>query len=318
MMTHKADIRLALPILLALAIACYVLFPGYLGLLSSIFIIATFALSYDLLQGYAGIVSLGHAVFFGLGAYTVAILGSAGVTEPLAGLLVAALVSGLVAGILSPVIVVGNDFTRLLVTLGVVFLIHEAANQMRWLTGGADGLSAFTVGPIAGRFEFDFWGRTAFFYTLGVLTLVYLAVWRIVTSPFGLALRGLRENTRRMHAIGAPVKRHIAVTYVLSGAIAGVAGALLSQTSNFASLDMLGFDRSADVVVMTAIGGTGSIPGVIVGAGLFVWLKDLLSSLSPKYWQLGMGLALMASVFVLPTGLAGLPARLRRLIGDKK
>lgn len=311
-MTRTVDIRIALPVLLALAMACYLLFPGYLGLLRTIFIVAIFALSYDLLQGYAGIVSLGHAVFFGLGAYTVAVLGGHGVTEPLLTLAAGMLLAAVVAGVLAPIVVVGNDFNRLLVTLGVVFLFHEAANKAHGLTGGADGLSSFTVGPLAGLFAFDFLGHTAFFYTLAGLVLAYLVVWRIATSPFGLALRGLRENTARMHAVGALVSRHRAVAYVLSGALAGMAGAMLAQTSNFASLDMLGFERSADVVIMTALGGTGSIPGVILGASLFTWLKDALSSLSPKYWQLGVGLVLMASVFVLPRGLAGLADTLRR------
>ncbi len=314
-MSRAVDIRIALPVLLALALGCWLLFPDYLGLLRTIFIVAIFALSYDLLQGYAGIVSLGHAVFFGLGAYTVAVLGGHGVTEPLLTLAAGMLVAGVAAGILAPIVVVGNDFNRLLVTLGVGFLFYEAANQAHDLTGGADGLSSFAVGPVAGLFTFDFQGHVAFFYTLAGLVLTYVLVWRVSTSPFGLALRGLRENTHRMHAVGAMVGRHRAMAYVLSGALAGMAGAMLGQTSNFASLDMLGFERSADVVMMTALGGTGSIPGVILGASLFTWLKDALSSLSPKYWQLGVGLALMASVFVLPRGLAGLIDTLRRLLG---
>jgi branched-chain amino acid transport system permease protein len=261
-MTAGVRLRIALPALLVLAGASYLLFPDYLSLLRTIFIVAILALSYDLLQGHAGIVSLGHAVFFGLGAYTVAILGNHGWHEPL-------------------------------------LTLHG-------LTGGADGLSSFQVGPLAGVFAFDFQGHVAFFYTLAGLVVAYLVVWRVVTSPFGLALRGLRENTARMHAIGALVPRHRAQAYVLSGALAGMAGAMLAQTSNFASLDMLGFERSADLVLMTALGGTGSIPGVVLGASVFTWIKDALSSLSPKYWQLGVGLALMASVFVLPRGLAGL------------
>lgn len=313
-MTASCPLHLALPALIGAALAAYLLFPDHLGLIASILIVATFALSYDLLQGHAGIVSLGHAVFFGIGAYTVGVLGGAGITEPLVTLVAALIVSGAVAGLVARIVVVGNDFTRLLVTLGVCFLFHEIANQAHWLTGGADGLSAFKVGPVAGLFAFDFRGRTAFFYALAVLVCVYLAIWRITTSPFGLALRGIRENTRRMHAVGAPVARHMALTYVLAGGMAGMAGAVLAQTSNFASLDMLGFERSAEVVMMTAIGGTGSIPGVILGASLFAWLKDALSALSPKYWHLGIGLVLMASVFVLPDGLAGLPARLGRLI----
>lgn len=316
-MTRTVDIRFALPVLLALALAAYFLLPDYLGLLRTILIVAILALSYDLLQGHAGIVSLGHALFFGLGAYTVGVLGGHGVTDPFVTLAAGMLLAAVVAGILAPIVVVGNDFNRLLVTLGVGFLFHEAANQAHGLTGGADGLSSFTVGPVAGLFAFDFMGHVGFFYTLAGLVVAYLLVWRVTTSPFGLALRGLRENTDRMHAIGAMVNRHRAMAYVLSGALAGMAGAMLAQTSNFASLDMLGFERSAEVVMMTALGGTGSIPGVVLGATLFTGLKDALSSLSPKYWQLGVGLILMASVFVLPRGIAGLADTLRRLARRK-
>ena len=299
------------PVLLLGALAGYWLFPDYLVLMTQVMILATFALSYDLLQGFAGIVSLGHAAFFGLGAYTAAILARAGVTEPVVGLLAAAALCAAVALVLTPVVARGNDLTRLLITLGVGSLLFEAANRARGLTGGADGLSDFEMGPVLGLFRFDFAGQTAFFYALAVLLMVYAALWRITSSPFGLALTGIRENATRMASIGAPTARHIAVSYMLSGAMAGLAGAVLTQTSLFASLDMLGFDRSAEVMMVATLGGTGTLHGVVLGAVGFGTLRDYLSNLSPQYWHLGLGLVLMASVLVLRGGIAGGLSRLR-------
>jgi branched-chain amino acid transport system permease protein len=312
-MTAPAKLGFA-PFLLAAALASYFLFPSYLGLITQIFVLAMFALSYDLLQGHGGIVSLGHAAFFGLGAYTAAILARYGLTDPLLGVLAAILVSAIVAFALTPIVVRGNDLTRLLVTLGIGFLLFEAANRARWLTGGADGLPDFSISPVLGLFAFDFMGRTAFFYALSMLVLVYAFVWRVTTSPFGLALTGIRENVRRMSSIGAPVGRHLAVTYMLSGAIAGLAGAVLAQTSRFASLDMLGFDRSAEVMMVATLGGTGHIHGVVLGAAAFGTIKDTLSTVSPKYWHLGLGIVLMASVFAVRGGIAGGLSQIAKLL----
>jgi branched-chain amino acid transport system permease protein len=302
------------PFLLAAALASYFVFPNHLALITQIFVLAMFALSYDLLQGHGGIVSLGHAAFFGLGAYTAAILARYGLTDPLLGALAALLVSATVAFVLTPIVVRGNDLTRLLITLGVGFLLFEAANRARGLTGGADGLPDFSISPVFGQFAFDFMGRTAFFYALAMLVLVYAFVWRVTTSPFGLALTGIRENVRRMSSIGAPVGRHLAVTYTLSGAVAGLAGAVLAQTSRFASLDMLGFERSAEVMMVATLGGTGHIHGVVLGAVAFGTIKDALSTVSPKYWHLGLGIVLMASVFVMRGGIAGGLAQIARLL----
>jgi branched-chain amino acid transport system permease protein len=225
------------------------------------------------------------------------------------------LVSAAAAFCITPIVVRGNDFTRLLVTLGIGLLLYEAANRARWLTGGADGLPDFSVGPVLGLFPFDFLGKTAFFYGLTVLTVVFLFLKRVTESPFGLALKGIRENIRRMPAIGAPVGRHLAMAYTMSGAVAGLAGAVLAQVNRFASLDMLGFDRSAEVMMMTTVGGSGSIAGVTLGAAAFGFMKDYLSTVSPKYWHLGIGIVLMLSVFVIPNGIAGIVSGLRRRFG---
>ncbi len=302
--------------LLLATLASYVLFPDYLLLLSSLFVLAIFALAYDLLQGHAGIVSLGHAAFFGLGAYAAAILARAGITEPVAGLAGAMLVSAAAAFCVTPIVVRGNDFTRLLVTLGMGFLLYEAANSARWLTRRRGRLFPTSrSGPSSGCFLSIFSARRPSSAALCVLAIVFVFLKRVTESPFGLALKGIRENTQRMPAIGAPVARHLAMAYTMSGAIAGLAGAVLAQTSHFASLDMLGFDRSAEVMMMTTIGGSGSIPGVVMGAAAFGFMKDYLSTVSPKYWHLGIGIVLMLSVFVIPNGIAGVADSLRRRFG---
>ena len=314
-MTNRASLWF-LPLLIATALASYLILPDYLALVTEILTLAIFALSYDLLQGHAGIVSLGHASFFGIGAYTAALVAKFATTDPLIGLAAAALLAAATALVLTPIIARGNDLTRLLITLGVGALLVEAANRARWLTNGADGLSDFDIGPLIGLFPFDFRGITAFWYALTLLALTYLAMWRIVTSPFGLALTGIRENPTRMAAIGAPTPRHIAVAYTISGAFAGVAGALLTQTSRFASIYMLGFDRSAEAVMVATFGGTGSIHGVVLGAAVYGTARDTLSILSPKYWQLALGFVLMASVLAMRGGIAGgvtwLTQRLKR------
>jgi branched-chain amino acid transport system permease protein len=217
--------------------------------------------------------------------------------------------------VLTPLVVRGNDLTRLLVTLGIGSLLYEVANHARSLTGGADGLPDFSISPVFGLFAFDFMGRTAFFYALAALAVVYGFLWLVSQSPFGLALRGIRENVRRMPSIGAPVAWHLAVTYTLAGATAGLAGAVLAQTSRFASLDMLGFDRSAEVMMVATLGGTGHLHGVVIGAAVFAYLKDALSTVSPQYWHLGLGIVLMASVFAVRGGIAGGLSDLGRLIG---
>jgi len=302
--------RLVGLVLMALLLALGLLLPDRRPLLAQICVAAIFALSYDLLEGFGGIVSLGHAAYFGLGAYTAAVLAGAGLSEPITGLLLSGMLAGLAAGVLAPVIVRGTDFTRLLITLGVGLMLFEAANQMRWLTGGADGLAGFDPGLIAGLFAFDYLGSTGFFYALAVLAVVYAAMLRIVTSPFGLSLAGIRERARRMPALGASIPRHLGVAYTISGAVAGMAGAVLAQTGQNVALDALGFERSAEVTMMVAIGGIGRLYGAVLGSAVFIEVKDELSAIAPAYWQMGLGLALVVLVLFARGGLSPLAERL--------
>lgn len=297
----------------------YVLTPTYLSLASQVAIAALFALSLDLILGYAGIISLGHAAFFGVGAYTAAILVVRfGWVEPFSGLVISGLAAALLGWLTSFLVVRVSKLALLMVTLGVGVLLAEAANRLSWLTGGNDGLHEIDVWPLLGRFTFDLYGRTAYFYALSVLFLMFLGARRIVHSPFGLSLRGMRENAARMPALGAPIRQRQRVIYTIAAFYAGVAGALLAQTTQSVALEVVSFQRSAEVLIMLVLGGTGRLYGGIVGAIIFLVARDQLADINPQYWFFWLGALLVAVVLFLPGGIVGGFEALRaRLTGRK-
>jgi branched-chain amino acid transport system permease protein len=279
----------------------WLLLPRQSLLLNEIAIVALFAVSLDLILGYAGIVSLGHAAFLGFGAYTAALFAKNVMADPLVGLLVAIAVSALLGALTSVLILRGTDLTRLMVTLGVSSVLYELANKLDWLTGGADGLQGVVMGPLVtpfGRFDFDLSGRVAYAYTLVVLAVALLVARRLVHSPFGISLQALRDNRLRAASIGLSVRLRLVAVYTIAAAIAGAAGGLLAQTSGFASLDVFDFHRSADVLLVLVIGGTGYLYGGIFGAIVFQLLHDLISAWTPQYWNFWLGLFLVVLVLV--------------------
>jgi branched-chain amino acid transport system permease protein len=295
-----------------LPVAAFFLAPGYLVLVSQIMIVGLFALSLDLILGYAGIVSLGHAAFFGVGAYTAGLLAVHGWGEPISGLFVAGAVAALAGYLVSFLIVRGQDLTRLMVTLGIGLMLVDAANKAAFITGGVDGLSGMMVGKLLGVFEFDLAGQTAFIYSYVVLFLLFVVLRRLVNSPFGLSLKGIREGGRRMPAIGADVSKRLTAIFTVGAAVAGVAGALLAQTTQFVGLDSLGFARSAELLIVLVLGGTGRLYGALVGAIVFMLAQDYIAGLNPAYWQFWIGLLLIVIVLFARGGILG---GLERLAG---
>ena len=291
-------------------------FPDYLQLASQIAITALFALSLDLILGYAGIVSLGHAAFFGAAAYTAALFSKFVWGEPLTGLIVGTAAAALLGYISSFVIARFRHLTLIMITLGLGLLLQEAANSASWLTGGSDGFQGMNVWPLLGRFDWDLYGYTAYSYSLIVLFVVFLGARRLIHSPFGLALRGIRENPVRMPAIGAASRAHIRTVYTISAAMAGIAGALIAQTTSTVALDSLSFERSADLLVMVVLGGAGRLYGGLVGAIIFLVARDQFSGIAPQYWYFWIGLLLVVVVIFLPNGILGglsqITARWRR------
>jgi len=292
-------------------VAAFFLLPGHLVLGSQILIVGLFALSLDLILGYAGIVSLGHAAFFGIGAYAAGLLSVHGWGEPLSGLLVAGAVASLAGWACSFLVVRGNDLTRLMVTLGIGLLLFEAANKAAFITGGVDGLSGIETWKLLGLFGFDLHGRVAYLYALAVLFLLFVLMRRLAHSPFGLSLRGIREGAKRMPAIGAPVRKHQVRIYTIAAGIAGIAGALLAQTTQFVALDVLGFPRSAELLIMLVLGGAGMLYGALVGAAVFMVAQDWLSGMNPVYWQFWIGLLLVLIVLFGHGGIMGMLAAAR-------
>lgn len=278
------------------------LFGQHAALVNEIAILALFALSLDLILGYAGIVSLGHAAYFGVGAYGAALFAKHVLPDPLLGLAVGTALGAVLGLVTSPMVVRGTDLTRLMVTLGVAGVLLELANRFDGLTGGADGLQGVVMGPLLlpglGRFDFDLGGRVASFYSLAVLFAAFLLLRRLVHSPFGVSLQALRDNRLRLSAIGLSVHTRLTAVYTLAAALAGAAGALLAQTTGFASLDVLEFHRSADVMLALVIGGAGWLWGGLVGAVAFKVLHDLISAVTAQYWTFWIGLFLVLLMLV--------------------
>jgi branched-chain amino acid transport system permease protein len=294
----------------------FLLFPNYLSLASQIAVAALFALSLDLILGYAGIVSLGHAAFFGLGAYSAGLFSKFVWGEPLTGVLIAAAVAAAVGYASSFIVARFRHLTLIMITLGLGLLLHEAANSAHWLTGGSDGLQGIKTWPVFGVFKFDLYGKTAYAYSLVVLFLVFLGARRLIHSPFGLALRGIRENWVRMPAIGADSRAHIRTVYTISAGIAGIAGAVIAQATQTVALEALSFERSADVLVMLVLGGAGRLYGGLVGATIFMVARDQFSGIAPQFWYFWIGILLIVVVIFLPNGILGglakITARWRR------
>jgi branched-chain amino acid transport system permease protein len=292
----------------------FVLTPSYLVLASQIAITALFVLSLDLILGFSGIVSLGHAAYFGIGAYTAGLLSKYGWGEPLTGLIAAGIVAGLFGYLTSFIIARFRHLALIMITLGIGLVLQEAANSAGWFTGGFDGLQGIHTWPLFGKIRFDLYGYTAYSYALAGLFLIFLVARRLIHSPFGLALRGIRENGLRMPAIGASVHGHIQTIYTIAAVIAGIAGALLAQTTETVSLEALGFQRSADVLVMLILGGTGRLYGGLIGAAVYMVARDQFSGINPQYWYFWIGLLLIGVVMLLPNGiLGGLTLLARRL-----
>jgi branched-chain amino acid transport system permease protein len=300
-----------------LPLPAYFLFPGYLVLGSQIFITALFALSLDLLMGYAGIVSLGHAAFFGVGAYTAGLLARHGWGEPLSGLLAAGTMAAAVGFLASFLVVRGGDLARLMVTLGIGQLLFEASNRLAPITGGVDGLSDVAVWKILGLFPFDLEGRAAWIYSFAVLLLGFAFLRRVLASPFGLSLRAIREGARRMPALGTPVRHRLVAAFTLSAGLAGIAGALLAQTTQFVGIDVLGFNRSAELLIVLVVGGTGRLYGALLGAPIFMLAQNYLSGANPAYWQFWLGLLLVAIVLFARGGVLGGADRVRRALARR-
>jgi branched-chain amino acid transport system permease protein len=283
----------------------FVLAPDYLVLASQIAITALFALSLDLILGFSGIVSIGHAAYFGIGSYTAGLVSVWGWGEPLTGLLAGACTAGIFGYLTSFIIARYRHLALIMITLGISLVLVELANSASWLTGGFNGLQGIHTWPIFNTIHFDLYDYTAYSYSLIVLFAIFIAARRLIYSPFGLALRGIRENGTRMPAIGAPTHSHIRTIYTIAAIIAGIAGAMLAETTETVSLESLGFQRSADVLVMLILGGTGRLYGGLVGAVVYMVARDQFSGLNPQYWYFWIGLLLIAVVMFLPNGILG-------------
>jgi len=292
-------------LIVAAGVAGYFLFPDNLALLTRIIAIALLVLSLDLLVGYCGVASLGQAALFGAGAYAAGIACVNGITEPLTLIAIGA-AAGAVAGLVMGTIMLrAHGLAQLVLSIAIVQLFHEAANKASAYTGGSDGLAGLTVSPLFGIFEFDLWGQTAYLFGLALLVVVFIALKFIVSSPFGMLCRGIKEDPIRIRAMGAFVFPVLLKMFVISGFVAGMGGALAAISTQVVGLDSVSFELSANSLVMLVLGGLGKLYGALVGTVIFMGFEHVVSAINPFHWMTMVGALLIAVVLAAPGGLSG-------------
>jgi branched-chain amino acid transport system permease protein len=296
---------LLLSVLAVLAVLPFVTESRFLlSMMISVFILAVYAMSYDLLLGYTGIVSFGHAIFFGAGAYSVGILLSE-TKEP--NLLIAALLLGVLFAVLIGVLigVVSlrvKDVYFSMITLAFAELFYIVSEKWSGLTGGNDGITYIPVPAI-------FRERTLFYYiALLFLVVMYLFLRRLVDSPLGRTLQAIRENEHRVESLGINVLTFKIVSLVISGVVAALAGGMWAVFQRYVNTSVLSLDRTVDALLMTIVGGTGTLVGAVFGAGVITFAHEWLSSLSSIHpiferWLLFFGIVYIAIVMFFPKGI---------------
>jgi len=302
----------ALPWLLIAA--AYFAFPSYLSFGSGILIMALFALSLDLALGYAGILTLGHAVFYGTGAYAAGLIALAGWREPITGVLMSGGLSAILAVIVGILVLHLRGLPQIMTTLALGVIFYEVANKLTSVTGGDDGLQGIRLDPVFGVFDWTVYGHTAYLYTAAWLLLMFLVAWRLTGSPFGLALQGIRINPLRMQMIGAPIAHRLMKVFVISGFMAGVAGALSAQTTKFVGLEVYSLNLSAAVLVMLVLGGLGRLYGAFVGTAVYMIVHHIAAIADPYNWMFVIGVLLIGVVLLARGGLLGVADRALRFV----
>ena len=284
------------PVFWTAALLVYFFYPQYLAVATSVLIMALFALSFDLVIGFAGILTLGHGFYFGVGAYSAGLIAKFAWNEAITGALAAGGAAAALAATLGPFVLRLTGLPLIMVTLGISVIMFEAGNKAGWITGGDDGLTGFTMAPLFGTFRWSLFGHTKFLYVLAWLFVLFYVLRRVVASPFGVALQGIRENPQRMQLVGAPVLRHLVVAYIIGAAVAGIAGALSAQTNAFVGLGTLAVDVTLDGLVIIVLGGIGTLHGALVGAPLYLLVKHFSSQWNPDYWLFAIGALLVVAV----------------------
>lgn len=297
-------------VMLALAVAAYYAFPYDLALITRFLIMILFVLSLDLVLGYAGIATLGHAALYGTGAYAAGLFCVHVSGDPVIGLAVGAAAGALLAFISGLLLMRAHGLTLLMLSIAVTLICQEVANKARDLTGGADGLRGIRMEPVLGLFKFDFIGRTGYWYALAVVCLCYIALKVVTNSPLGLSIRGAKDSAARMVAIGSPVYWRLVTIYTIGGGIAGIAGALAAQVTQLVSLEAYAFNLSAEALIMLILGGAGRLYGAIIGVIIFMTVHHVAAAVDPFNWLFVIGAMVLGIVFFVPSGVLGLPEAL--------